>query len=388
MRRLASLFPIAITLFALSCGSVQPHQQSSMSQEMAATAVVFAHAANMDVHGTPVISTLAAFQFDGHRFTPIDISADLKSAGILNSQWAVASPKSKALYVLDSATLDPQPKGWVLRVLDILPNGHLARTQTTEFAMAFSTGPQISSNGKLLFVGDNVNGLHEFLIDPNSEHLTEAPGSPISPGGGAVESFVLLPSDSFVYVSTGSGIWGFAVDPNTGALQALPSDPLTTVNEAVDFTDGAGRFLYVQNGTALQALAVASDGTLSPATPVNSSFETTDIVFDNNAGVFIESAFSQGPSFPAQIQVARQDGSGALAAVNGSPFTLFPGSNAGNGVGALAVDSTRLFFSSQEGVSVLNLNADGSPQLPPMDTVQVPLVSFQHFIDGLTIAHP
>jgi 6-phosphogluconolactonase (cycloisomerase 2 family) len=154
----------------------------------------------------------------------------------------------------------------------------------------------IDPSGKYLLVTNNIsNDVSVFSIDSGTGALSQVAGSPFYANNDPSE-ILITPSGKFVYVTNpGTGtVTGFSF--SNGVLVTVPNTPTSSGAGATGLAvDSSGRFLYVANASAPNAL-VSTIGNIS--------------------------AFNIDPN------------TGALTSVLGSPFTV----SQGNGPTAIAVD--------------------------------------------------
>jgi 6-phosphogluconolactonase (cycloisomerase 2 family) len=192
------------------------------------------------------------------------------------------------------------------------------------------------ANQVLIFEVDSSSGTVQATLTPVS--------SAQIPGG------ILATSNHFVYVTEAAGaggvVYAFAVNTSTGELTPVMGSPFSTgvAQPALGMAvDPAGKFLYIaeQNTNQVAAFTIAADGTLTPI--AGSPFETGDThpvaasVDPSGKYLFV----SNQDSTQGAVSAFSINGStGALTAVNGSPFATLPN----GGPALLATDPTAQFL--------------------------------------------
>lgn len=139
------------------------------------------------------------------------------------------------------------------------------------------------------------------------------------------------PSGSFLYQAVWPGIWTFTIDRQTGNLTEMSTSPyLDTVNISAVAVDQLGKFLFAYGASQVYVFTIQSGtGQLSPVT--GSPFPS----FDSGQQYAIASsrlAVSQNDKYlyvATSMGIAGYSidaGTGALTAINGSPFGASAGS--------------------------------------------------------------
>jgi 6-phosphogluconolactonase len=198
-------------------------------------------------------------------------------------------------------------------------NGNLGTVSGSPFSITPGNVPAshpsslaISPNGNLLFVSDPTLGtVSGFSIDSHGT-LTALSGSPFSMGAGATPVFLTVdPSSRFLYVSdpAHNSVLGFSIQ--SSSLAPISGSPFVAGSQPAGMTSSPqGAVLYVANHGS------------------------------NNVSAFVINA-----------------GSGALAAVPGSPFPT-----AGQGPNSVAASSTFVYVTDQttNDVSAFTIGANGA----------------------------
>jgi 6-phosphogluconolactonase (cycloisomerase 2 family) len=203
---------------------------------------------------------------------------------------------------------------------------------------AIGVGPsslKVDPNGNFLYVA-NFDGadVSVLQIDPLNGALTAVSGSPFGAGTGP-DSVVVDPTGAFAYVAnqTSQSISEYAINASSGALTAVSGSPLgVSVSPESVGVDPAGRYIYVANAPANNQVSSYSITPASGALTLSSSVAAGTLpasVAVDPAGGFIYVANDNS----GDISVYSVDsGSGALAAVSGSPF------GAGSAPRSIAID--------------------------------------------------
>jgi 6-phosphogluconolactonase (cycloisomerase 2 family) len=181
-------------------------------------------------------------------------------------------------------------------------------------------GLAVSSDGRFLYVAHTTPArVSAYAIQSNGS-LSALPGSPYTTGT-APFSLNLTPNGKFLYVAArapDNKVFGFSVNAD-GTLTPLPSTPPATGNNPFGMTitpDGSHLYTTNYQSSSISGFSIASDGALAPAgttvVPDNPADATTDAagthLFASNGGHASVDVFSIAA------------GSGALAAIAGSPF--------------------------------------------------------------------
>jgi 6-phosphogluconolactonase len=261
--------------------------------------------------------------------------------------------------------------------------------------------------------GSNPAGsgeLSAFTVDASNGRLRHNGYVAVASGGG-LTSVAVAPSNTLVYATNVSGIWGFKMDPSTGALTAIPGSPFSdgTANPKSVTVDPLGRFVYavVAGGVSAYRIKDATTGVLEavlPGSPFTAGTNPAAVtvepsgryVYVANQGSNDVSAFSivtsSGASFgalnglggtvqaktgPAAIGVepsgryvyVANNVSGNVSGYSINPDGTLKGFNtqpatAGGGPGSIAFDAAgKLLFVANQGsgeVSVFSIDSAGA----------------------------
>jgi 6-phosphogluconolactonase (cycloisomerase 2 family) len=180
-------------------------------------------------------------------------------------------------------------------------------------------------NGKFLFAcGVGFSSIETFSINAKNGTLVAA-GSSALPAQGSCT----LSTDAtgkFLYTATSAGVSAFIVDPNTGILSSVAESPFTDGSDLREAAiDPSGNFLFaISNNATLNTISVfaidSSSGALTPIAgspfqmPVNG---TAYSIVVHPSGKFLYVSFPQTEQIAAwSINVS----TGALTPISGSPF--------------------------------------------------------------------
>ena len=289
--------------------------------------------------------------------------------------------------------------------------------------------------GKFLFACALGNSSTEaFSIDAKTGVLTPISGSTLPIQGSSACTLSMDPTGKFLYIATSAGVSAFTVNSATGALSSVPGSPFSDGSVLRESAiDPSGKFLYaISNNTTSNTISVfsinSSSGALVPV--VGSPFQMAInglaySVVIHPSGKFLYVSFPQseeigawsiststgaitvipGSPFPSGVTsgdapnsllVTPADGflyalsggttifgysvdanSGALTAINGSPFTLSSATD------YLAIDpSSQFAYAAYENANTIagfNINASTGAltgfTTPPIPAVGVTLLT-------------
>ncbi|PYX62068.1 MAG: hypothetical protein DMG73_01195 [Acidobacteria bacterium] len=137
--------------------------------------------------------------------------------------------------------------------------------------------------GKFLYVSTS-GGIFAFTIDATSGALTAVAGSPFGAASSLPFAIVVIPSNQYLYESSGDGsnsVHGFSINQSTGALTEVSGSPFAGCGLSDNMTIAAqGKFIYTNCG---DFSVNSSTGALSLA----SSFSPGDWPVINPTGNFL-----------------------------------------------------------------------------------------------------
>lgn len=283
----------------------------------------------------------------------------------IGPQNIAVSPRNKLLYVMCPDTIFTNR----LYSFAINTDGSLSQAGDS-FSMGRAVPMVFDPMGGFLFVGAD-DGLHEFRIDPDTDLLTEMPGSPFAAGSDRVTGGTAVhPSGRWVYASTNAGITGFAFDSATGTLTPLPGNPLAIGQGDVVNIVPSGNYLYVLQEIptgALRTYSIDARGNLqlSFAGGVPYFGGLRHLSFDADSGT----TYIPGSNLNvAQIQLAKIDPDNGT--LNLQPLSLPIPEDIGSEHSIVSIvvrpSDRTVLVSSFCAVYLLRLQPDGTPQMPPL----------------------
>ena len=201
----------------------------------------------------------------------------------------------------------------------------------------FATGGAPSAvatdpSGRFAFVANSSsNDLSAFTIDAATGGLSPIPGSPY-PTGVAPYTVTIDPTGRFTYVGSylSGTVTGYAIDARTGELTPAAGSPFagpTVTNPPFPMqlgssADSSGRYVYFTSSTAVYAYAI--DGRFGSLTPIPGSpfptgLDALGVLVSPSQSFAYVGAFS--PPLGNDAAFAYSIGlGGALAELPGSPF--------------------------------------------------------------------
>jgi 6-phosphogluconolactonase len=220
--------------------------------------------------------------------------------------------------------------------------------------------------GKFLFAcGAGASSTEVFSIDGKTGILTPISGSKLPIPGFSACTLSLDAEGEFLYIATSSGVSAFTVDPATGILSSVKGSPFsdgTVLRESA--IDPAGKFLYaISNNTTVNTISVfsinSSTGALTPV--VGSPFQMAgsglaySVVIDPS-GKFLYVSFPQTEEIAAW---SIDTSTGGLSVVSGSPFAS--GVSSGDAPNTLLVTpSGNFLYAVSGGTTVFCYRIDAS----------------------------
>jgi 6-phosphogluconolactonase (cycloisomerase 2 family) len=275
------------------------------------------------------------------------------------------SRDSKFVYSINLLT---NPKA--LTAYAVQPDGGLAPVANEPFdagepIATLTTDP----GGDFLYVTAVSGNLQVYSIDPSAGALTlRSSVTGLAAGGAAL----VTPNGHYLYYTTPSGIYEFAIDATSGALTPLSGSPVVYhIVPGPAAVDPAGKFVYVTNadpsvttGAQVSAWSIdAMTGELSAiALPVAATTAGPQLgVTVDGSGMFaIVTTDDSSGSNPGCFNVFAIDAStGALTPVPGSPYAADCGQVAAD------VSYNYLYDGSSAGLAVYLLSQTGALQAGP-----------------------
>jgi 6-phosphogluconolactonase len=190
--------------------------------------------------------------------------------------------------------------------------GELMRIPGSPFAAAGPSNPfnlpvplpanrvTVDQMGKFLYASTS-GGIFAFTIDANSGALTPIAGSPFGAASSLPFAIVVIPSNQFLYASSGDGsqsVHGFSLNQSTGALTEISGSPFAGCGLIDNMTIAAqGKFIYTNCG---DFSVNSSTGALNLA----SSFSPGDWPVINPTGNFLWAITTADNCFHCNIGVS------------------------------------------------------------------------------------
>lgn len=244
------------------------------------------------------------------------------SAGNLPEAIAV-DPRGKFAYVVNSG--DNTISAFVINS----SNGALTAVAGSPFPTGSKAAISVAvdPSGTFAYVANSgSNNVSAFSIDPASGVLTAIAGSPF-PAGAGPQSIVTDPFGKFVYVTNfpANNVSAFAIDPATGALRKVVGSPFGAGSEPSAITiDPLAHFAYVANSGSADVSVFSIDSATGALSALSGSpfrtgagMEISGLTVDTSGKFLYVANFGS-----SSISAFTINSAGALAAVNGSPFTV------------------------------------------------------------------
>jgi 6-phosphogluconolactonase (cycloisomerase 2 family) len=243
----------------------------------------------------------------------------------------------------------------------------------------------VDPSGRFAYVANGGSSVvSAYTIDQTSGALTGVSGNPF-PSGLNLRTVLVDPSGRFLYAASlnSNDVWTYAIDATTGALTVLPrvngrNGPLSmAMTRGATAVTRTPKFAYVTNsdttggGNSVSAFSIDGKGSLAPV--AGSPFSTSTGTAGNSplsitadpSGRFVYTTNFQSPNNVSAFTI--NSGTGALAAIGGSPFA-----SGGSGPISMAIDpSGRYAYVVNEftpNVSSFTLGAS-SGVLTPVSTI-------------------
>lgn len=189
----------------------------------------------------------------------------------------------------------------------------------------------IDPTGKFLYIATSV-GVSAFTLNPATGVLSSVAGSPFSDGSVLRES-AMGPFGKFLYAisnnTTSNTISVFTTNSSSGALTAIAGSPFQMAINGLAYSvvmHPSGKFLYVSFPQSEEIAAWSIDVstgaiTVVPGSPFASgviSGDAPNSLFVTPSGRFLYALSGGATVFGFSVDA----NSGALSAIDGSPFTL------------------------------------------------------------------
>jgi 6-phosphogluconolactonase len=181
--------------------------------------------------------------------------------------------------------------------------------------------------GKFLFAcGLGNSSIEAFSVNASTGALAPVSGSTLPIQGVSSCTLSIDPTGTFLYIATSAGVLAFTVNTATGVLSSVAGSPFSDGSIPREAAiDPSGRFLYaISNNTTSNTISVftinSANGALSPV--AGSPFQlalsgTAYSVVVHPSGKYLYVSFPQSEEVAALNVNAS---TGAITAVSGSPF--------------------------------------------------------------------
>ena len=220
--------------------------------------------------------------------------------------------------------------------------------------------------GKFLFAcGLGNSSTEAFSIDAKTGVLTPISDSTLPLQGFPGCTLSMDPTSTFLYIATSAGVSAFTVNPATGVLSSIAGSPFSDGSVLRESAmDPFGKFLYaISNNTTSNTISVfsinSSSGALAPV--VGSPFQMTINGLAYSAVVHPSGKFLY-VSFPQSEEIAAwsiNTSTGAITAVPGSPFPS--GVTSGDAPNSLLVTPSGGFlYALSGGTTVFGYSVDAN----------------------------
>jgi len=322
-------------------------------------------------------NNIAAFSINGSTGALTSIAGSPFATGT-DPSAATVDPNDKLLYVTNEGTNEV----WTYTIAD---NGALtflntARTQQGPSSVALGVGTaSITYTPKFAYVANgngSANNVSAYKINATTGKLKAVTGSPFASGSLPV-SVTVDPSGRFAYVANenGGSVSAYTINSGSGVLTQISGSPFPAGNGPNSVTvDPSGKFAYVVNGAnggngtpgpSISAYTInTSTGALTAVSgspyPTGANSAPGQATVDPTGEFFYVADRSNNGGNGNILAYAINFSTGALNAVNGSPFTAGVDNPA-----AVAVDPSGrfLFLTNVPGgdgvegyISVYNIN--------------------------------
>jgi 6-phosphogluconolactonase len=189
----------------------------------------------------------------------------------------------------------------------------------------------IDPTGKFLYIVTST-GVSAFTVNPTTGVLSSVAGSPFSDGSVLRES-AIVPSGKFLYAlsnnTTLNTILVFTINSSSGALTPIPGSPFQLAINGIGYSvvvHPSGKFLYVSFPQSEEIAAWSINASTGAITVVQGSpfpsgaisGDAPNSLFVTPSGGFLYALSGGTTVFGFSVDA----NSGALRAINGSPFTL------------------------------------------------------------------
>ena len=220
--------------------------------------------------------------------------------------------------------------------------------------------------GKILFAcGLGESSIEAFSINFKTGALEPISGSTLPIEGFSGCTLSIDPKDKFLYVATSVGVSAFAVNPATGVLSSVAGSPFSDGDVLRESAiDPSGKFLYaISNNATSNTISVfsinSSSGVLTPVTGSPFQMGISGLAYGvsvHPSGKFLYVSFPQTEEIAAwAINVS----TGAITVVPGSPFPS--GVNSGDAPNSLLVaPSGGFLYALSGGATVFGFSVDVS----------------------------
>ena len=224
-----------------------------------------------------------------------------------------------------------------------LINGYVINATSGVLSQAagtpFAAGAQVLAiaghpSGKFAYAATSNGTVAAFTVDSYTGTLTPIPGSPFvsTAGAGGVTILAIDPAGKYLYEAQGNQLYAFSVDSGSGALSAVEGSPYSTTDAVAVAVDPSDQYLVVSNGSGAWVYAITSGtGALTAVNSMTPGCGGASMTFEPS-GHFLYGTYGgiTACSFSST--------SGGLAPVSGSPF------GSGTGFSGVAAHPSGLFL--------------------------------------------
>jgi 6-phosphogluconolactonase (cycloisomerase 2 family) len=237
-------------------------------------------------------------------------------------------------------------------------------------ASAFTAGDPLANMvfdaaGNFLFAcGAGNSSIQSFSIDAKTGALALVGSSTLPAPGSYSCTLSLDPTGKFLYIATSAGIYAFSVNPTTGVLSSIAGSPFSDGSVLRESAiDHSGKFFYAISNAGLNTISVftinSSAGTLAPVAGSPFQMAMNGLAYGflvHPSGKFLY------VSFPQTEQIAAwsiNPLSGAITVVPGSPFPSGVISGAAPNI-LFMTPSGAFLYALSGGATVFGFNVDAN----------------------------
>jgi 6-phosphogluconolactonase len=219
--------------------------------------------------------------------------------------------------------------------------------------------------GKFLFAcGLGNSSTEAFSIDAKTGVLTPISGSTLPIQGFSGCTLSMDPTSNFLYIATSAGVSAFTVNSATGVLSSVAGSPFSDGSVLRESAiDPSGKFLYAINNTTSNTISVfsinSSSGALAPVAGSPFPMAINGLAYSvvvHPSGKFLYVSFPQSEEIAAW---SINTSTGAITVVPGSPFPSgVPSGDAPNSL--LVTPSGGFLYALSGGTTVFGYSVDAN----------------------------